>query len=284
MRIADERFLVGRICGKTIYGEDFGHYTQAYDNAVVRQNALFRAKKIREALDPFNHWLAKMAHSSAFPLYVALRAQWIGSLPWLYEQLRIKCLKHSGKLAIRERVRDEEAERQDDARFQRECELYKNGGAKPQPSRKPIFKDRMKELCEIPCKAFFETSESINEAVIKVCNEIFSLLPPLERALKDGKEIESLVTRLRGRLTRLEELIAEVRAIEDLFQPAMLAAIAEWADVSDNSKRSYKPGLTEITMTSRKGSCTIAIPPGYRAPDISPITQFRNALAGFSPV
>jgi hypothetical protein len=284
MNVGGQRFLVGWICGKTIYGEDFERYTKAYDQAVERQNALRRAKQIRDAIDPFTYWLAKIPHAEVFPLYNAVRLQWIGLIPWLYDQLRIKCLKHGGHLSVRENVQDMEAEQQDDTRYQRECQIHAKGGPKPQPSRKPIFKEGQKLLCHLPAKTFFENTNNLREEAIKVSNALFSQIPALERALKQGNDIESLIQMIRERLTKLDTIISEAREVEDLFQPGILAAIAEWANHSDNSKRSYKAGLTEITMTSSKGEFIVSIPKNYRTPNRSPIAEFRNARAGLYTV
>ena len=85
MNVDGVRFLVGWICGKAIYGEDFERFTKAYDEAVDRQNALRRAKQIRDAIDPFTFWLAKIPNAEVFPLYNTVRLQWIGLIPWLYD-------------------------------------------------------------------------------------------------------------------------------------------------------------------------------------------------------
>ena len=42
MRKGDARFLVGWMCGETIYGEHFEHYTADFDAAVNRQKTLRR--------------------------------------------------------------------------------------------------------------------------------------------------------------------------------------------------------------------------------------------------
>ena len=279
MRVGGERFLVGWICGKSIYGEDFEKYTSAYDAAVDRQNALRRAKQIRDAIDPFTFWLAKIPHAEAFHLYTTVRLQWVGHIPWLYEQLRIKCLKHGGRLAVRESVRDLEAERHDDARYERECQIHAKGGPKPQPARKPICKDELKLLCELRSKSFFENPRKLHEEAGKVVDELFAQISALERALKNNADIEVLIQVIRERLTRLESVLSEAHELEDLFQPGVLAAIAEWANRSDNSKRSYKAGLTDIVMTSAKGNFSVSLPANYRVPDRSPVAQFRTALA-----
>lgn len=280
MNVDGQRFLVGWMCGKKIYGEDFDKITKAYDDAVERQNALIRARQIRRAIDPFTSWLEKIPTAEVFSLYAAVRLQWVGLIPWLYDQLRIRCLKHSGQLIIRESVRDLDAERRDDERYERERQIHLKGGAKPQSSRKPIYRDGQRLVCQLPAKAFFENTNNLSKDASKVSGELFLQISSLERALNQGNDIEGIITLIRERLTKLETTISEAREVEDLFQPGILVAIADWANHSDNSKRNYKAGLREIAMTSAKGEFVVTIPQTYRTPDRAPITQFRTALAG----
>src|SRR3954463_1092109 len=51
IRKGESRFLVGRICGKTIYGENFDHYKADFKAAQSRQGVLRRVTEIRAASD-----------------------------------------------------------------------------------------------------------------------------------------------------------------------------------------------------------------------------------------
>lgn len=279
MKVGEERFLVGWMCGEMIYGENFDRYTSSYEAAVDRQSGLRRAKQIRDALDPFKFWLTRIPHMDAFQLYTTVRLQWVGHIPWLYEQLKIKCLKHAGQLTVVETVRDIEAEKQDRVRYERECQTHAKGGSKPQPSRSVIFKEEQKVLCALPCKLFFENPTNPAEAVVKTANTLLAQIAALERALNGQGEIERLIQAIREELARLEDVIREVAALEDLFQPLVLAKIAEWANRADNSKRKYKAGLNDLTMTNSKGDFTVGLPKNYVVPDRSALAQFRLALA-----
>jgi hypothetical protein len=82
-----ERFLVGWICGGSIYGEDFDKYTADFDAAVNRQDALKRVREIRGAIDPFASWLAEVSQSQVFKHYLRLRGQLREGMPWIYDHL-----------------------------------------------------------------------------------------------------------------------------------------------------------------------------------------------------
>jgi hypothetical protein len=85
MRKSDKRFLVGHICGKHIYGEDFDHYAADYDTAVNRQQTLRRRRDIEKETLPFMAWLEQVAGSNVFKLYGSVRRQIENRMPWIYE-------------------------------------------------------------------------------------------------------------------------------------------------------------------------------------------------------
>jgi hypothetical protein len=65
MRKGKDRFMVGHICGKSIYGEDFDRYTADYNAAVNRRDALVRVRDLREAVSIFAKWVDETAASDA---------------------------------------------------------------------------------------------------------------------------------------------------------------------------------------------------------------------------
>src|SRR6185437_7536075 len=62
-RKGNARFLVGWMCGASIYGEDFGQYTADFDAAVNRQDALKRVREIKSVISPFMNWLEQVSNS-----------------------------------------------------------------------------------------------------------------------------------------------------------------------------------------------------------------------------
>jgi hypothetical protein len=87
MKKAGKRFLVGWMCGKTVYGEDFDAYTADFDAAVSRQDALRRVRAIRRAVDPFVVWLGEVSASEVFKQYGRVRGQIRETMPWVYDNL-----------------------------------------------------------------------------------------------------------------------------------------------------------------------------------------------------
>jgi hypothetical protein len=87
MRKGERRFMVGWICGGTIYGEDFDAYTADFDAAVARKDTLRRAKDIRTAIDPFLAWIKEVNTSGVFGKFQNTRDQAYEHFQWVYDNL-----------------------------------------------------------------------------------------------------------------------------------------------------------------------------------------------------
>lgn len=87
MRKGDKRFMVGWICGGSIYGEDFDAYTADFDAAVARKDTLRRAKDIRMAIDPFLTWLQEVTNSGVFGKFQNARDQAYEHFQWVHDNL-----------------------------------------------------------------------------------------------------------------------------------------------------------------------------------------------------
>ena len=87
MRKGRFRYLVGWQCGKTIYGEDFDHYTADFDAAVNRQETLRKRREIEKETAPFIAWLERVSKSDVFKLYESVRRQIEHRMPWVWENV-----------------------------------------------------------------------------------------------------------------------------------------------------------------------------------------------------
>jgi hypothetical protein len=64
MNVDGARFLVGWICAKAFYNEDFDRYTADFDAAIGRRDALRRAREMRDAIAGFSAWLDHVSSST----------------------------------------------------------------------------------------------------------------------------------------------------------------------------------------------------------------------------
>jgi hypothetical protein len=85
MRKGNARFLVGWMCGASIYGEDFDQFKADFDFAVNRQETLRRRREIEKETVPFMAWLEQASSSNIFKLYQSVRQQVRYRLPWIWE-------------------------------------------------------------------------------------------------------------------------------------------------------------------------------------------------------
>lgn len=87
MKLGDARFMVGHICAKSIYGEDFDQYAADIDAAIVRKDALRRVRELRDAILPFEAWLKQLQESDTVKCWSKLRGQLDSHMPFIYDSL-----------------------------------------------------------------------------------------------------------------------------------------------------------------------------------------------------
>jgi hypothetical protein len=85
MRAGDVRFMVGWICGKSIYNEDFDQYTDDFNEAVIRQDALRRVRELREAVSLFSAWADQLADTGIIEQFQTVRDGMRQGMPWVFE-------------------------------------------------------------------------------------------------------------------------------------------------------------------------------------------------------
>jgi hypothetical protein len=100
MRKGKARFMVGWICGGTIYGEDFDQYTADFDAAVNRQEGLRRARVIRDATEPFLVWLTQISKAEVFNQYARVEDQFAERMPWIWDNLPAIARLDKGVLGV----------------------------------------------------------------------------------------------------------------------------------------------------------------------------------------
>jgi hypothetical protein len=95
MNVDGVRFMVGWICAKQIYNEDFDEYTADFDAAVGRRDVLRRVREIREAVTQFSTWLDGISSSSTFEAFSTISNRLEKHMPWVYRTLQSA---HGGRI------------------------------------------------------------------------------------------------------------------------------------------------------------------------------------------
>jgi hypothetical protein len=236
MRKGDKRFLVGWMCGASIYGEDFEQYTADFDAAVVRRDALRRVREVKSAVEPFIAWLNQTAASEVFKQYESVEEQMAERMPWIWENL--PALSALDSRAV--------------------------GAQLP----RTLFHEGTDPETE-----FKKLAAEFNTAALKLAG-------PSEEA---ANHIPNVRRRMEALLPRMEEVLDELREVEDLFQPVILEAVCRLATQHDNpKKRKYRACLGSITLRRDKKGVSVHLPRSYKVPDRGAIARLRAALAGAS--
>ncbi len=89
MNVDGARFMVGWMCAKTIYNEDFHKYTADFEAAIGRRDALRRIREMREAIVQFSSWLDKISSSGAVDGFSRVIDQLRNHMPWVYHTLQV---------------------------------------------------------------------------------------------------------------------------------------------------------------------------------------------------
>ncbi|MGM5033547.1 hypothetical protein [Tardiphaga sp. 803_E3_N1_3] len=79
------RYLVGWMCGETIYGTKFNEYTSDFQAAQTRQTGLRRIRDLREALLDFSAWAGKPYWEPAVEYYGELRQTLRTQMPFVWD-------------------------------------------------------------------------------------------------------------------------------------------------------------------------------------------------------
>lgn len=88
MNVDGARFMVGWICAKSIYNEDFDKYTADFETAIGRRDALRRVREMREAMAQFSAWLDGIASSDTLEAFSRVSARIENHMPWVFETLK----------------------------------------------------------------------------------------------------------------------------------------------------------------------------------------------------
>ncbi|SDO49204.1 hypothetical protein [Afipia sp. GAS231] len=88
MNVGGVRFMVGWICAKAIYNEDFDRYTADFEAAIGRRDALRRVRELRDAMAQFSAWLDKIGSSNVLEAFARVNKQLENHMPWVFQTLQ----------------------------------------------------------------------------------------------------------------------------------------------------------------------------------------------------
>jgi hypothetical protein len=84
----DRRWLVGWMCGASIYGERFDQHKADFNTAINRRDRLRKRRDVEESSRPLTQWLNETYASGVFEQYHDVRSQLKIKLPWVWFNAR----------------------------------------------------------------------------------------------------------------------------------------------------------------------------------------------------
>lgn len=88
MNVDGVRFMVGWICAKAIYNEDFDRYTADFETAIGRRDALRRVRELRDVMTQFSAWLDRIGTSNVLAAFARVSRQLQNRMPWVCQTLQ----------------------------------------------------------------------------------------------------------------------------------------------------------------------------------------------------
>jgi hypothetical protein len=86
-RKGENRYLVGWMCGESLYGTKFDEYTTDFQAAQTRQSGLRRIRDLRDATIEFSAWVGQPIWLPAVEYYGELRETLRSQMPFVWETL-----------------------------------------------------------------------------------------------------------------------------------------------------------------------------------------------------
>lgn len=278
------RILVGKDCGKKIYGVDFTHMQKEFESAKDRAYYLRRRHTILSSAAGFLHALDQLVAHASLKQFREIRRSYMREMPQLARMTFEACTNGEGGMFVDEKVRDLEAEakREEQAEIaqQRLDKISKTEKRKLNKLKaRPIYRVIPKRIGTIKGLPFFRTGESPP-------NERFGILRRELSALIASLEIESLSTpRLISLQADLSKRISEVLAVfdslaslPDAFEVGNLLLIAQWATAraTDGSSYSAESGALRWHRRDQSKPVVVVGPSNYRIPDRRPFEDFMH--------
>lgn len=93
------------------------------------------------------------------------------------------------------------------------------------------------------------------------------------------KSVQNIKRVLQGLIRRVESVFAELKEVEDFFQPAVLDIVCELGNGHDNpKKRKYIAGLLTLTCKRDRDKAIVQMPSSYKLPNRGGLEALKEAL------
>jgi hypothetical protein len=289
------RILVGKDCGKKIYGADFDLIEKDFDAAKDRAYYLRCKRSTLAAAPAFRAALESLRSDPALTKFQEVKRRFNTAMSSLARELA-KAVQHSdGALYVDDLVRDFEAEarreEQQEILVQQLATMTKTAVRKArEDGRLPrkgaglkfIFKRVPKHVGSIRGQTFFRTDqepprERIEQLSVRVLHSL-DALPSSTLTTSQlrvvFRDLSQIVDALVGEIDRLADVL-------DAFDAGNLARIARWATTRSEDQTVYTATVGQLALDgpSHEQPRVVRVPADYRPPSREPFMAFRAALS-----
>ena len=285
--------LVGKDCGKKIYGADFSAIEKDFDTARDRADLLHQRRAALDAAPAFLAALEALRSHPAVSEFSELRRSFIKSMTGLSNLLANAIARGGGALFIEERVRDFEAEgRREEEQERKQATLatmtktqakkLRRDGDMPGSVRKqkPIYKLIPRQIGTISGQPFFRLLEPPATVLEALDKRARSALVTLQSQAMTTAQLRSFFRALNEVIDSLLAAIDRLASPRDAFEAGNLKVIAQWASSSFKNGERFEAGIGMMSRYDRDMHllATCRCPPRFTVPSRSHIEAFRSAL------
>lgn len=290
------RILVGKDCGKKIYGANFDLTERDFNAARERAGYIRRQRAIRAATPGFVQAMASLLAHPSLMDFRNLRRNFNRCLPELARLTADACCRSGGTMMVEEQVRDLEAE----ARREEQMDIHADRLAKMTTTArkraidngsilrsgkklKPIYRTIPKPVGQIEGAAFFVTTEDPPDEALKVlAPAMVGVLTKLDAERLTNSQYRSVFLEIARKLDDIEHEIERLEAPLAAFEFGNLSRLAEWGTRRAQDGDVYKAELGGITWkTPRRNELSaVYCPRDYRPPSRQAIRAFRAIVSG----
>jgi hypothetical protein len=288
------RILVGKDCGKKLYGADFDVIEKDFDAAKDRAYYLRCKRSTLAAAPSFRAALSSLGRHPALAQFQDAKHSFNRAMPGLALDLAKAVLQDGGDLYLDEKVRDLDAEarreEQQDILAQhigtmtktairkaREDGLLRHEGKRP----RPIFKRVPKRIGSIRGLAFFRVDqEPPRDRIGQLSARAIHILEALPASTMTTAQLRVVFRDLGQIVDALIDEIDRLAELPDAFDAGNLSRIATWATARSEDHTVYISAIGQLTVDGPRHDRprTARFPTDYRPPSRQPFVTFRAAL------
>ncbi len=297
------RFLIGKDCGKDIFGHDFNQIARSFSVLHTRQGYLIQLGSTAAALPAA---IKELRHLIAHPVlgqYQTVKARLRSEMPDIHRNLVAAVSRRGGLLVVEDRVRDyaaelRRAERQgdEDEELERAREKKERGEMTltafkrlrdevhlRQKSRAndPIYTTVERTVGRVSGGDLFGFDPVPREVLQTRLDDLRTLQEELSGPTEgiSTRKLQAAFRKLRECVEDVEVQLQRLRAPMEFFDKTNLATVAGWATNVPKCTGKYRSVGRTIVWEAPREDVEVMLPAGYEVPATPKLEILKLALS-----